>query len=740
MMRQARYFGITGWLATTLWLAASCNQSSFDDGFDELPPPPSYVGEDEWGNRDITCSSSTDCGSSESCIDNVCQMQRCTEGPYNSVAPLGDSLTLATEREIIAADGDSNDGAYWIDGYVADNQQVTHASSASWNFGSRRVLDIAGGDFYGSRPERFVAALEGSTELHIRRDGHNERIDLGFQPVAVAAGDTDRDGRDDIIALSGDGRFALCKAAEQSCRSWSWNGDVEGVDVASADVDGDGYAEAIFLIRNGGETQLLTWHPHHEETGQDEFAGIKPGSGSTDHDFKAIAAGDITGDGVAEVVAIHDRTWPADDRMKIYRYVSGNLSRVGDESLETKDSKHVATGDLNMSGQEELLILRDDRRVDVYRGHDDGSASLLYDAQLSVTSNAARIATTDIIGDSPVIARVSGPELIPGPVVPMLAAEFPPYDAAHSGGGGVPGAGGGAVSNLFLGNTESTSETFDDSVHVRAGVAVGGEANFFGVLGASAKVRVQRQIEYTESVTTTQVIGNRYFVLPEPDRFGASYGVVMLSAGCFHGYEYRVHDPESRIASDVDGSTVFGVVPVDGQVTLWSTNRYNALAERLDYLPTIEVSTEIGNPDSYPQTPQRTDGTPIPPEHMVFPEPPQYLVAETGRTGWWLTTTESESQSVSMTTEVGVLTSLSAGVTVDADLTAGEGQAYSVTLGEEVIFGGAVPAIEDDPSTPESEYEKFSFSFAPYVYRETYVGPDGEEAGYYMMNFTVGSR
>ena len=741
-MRKTRCFGIASWMAASLWLAAGCDQSfGPEDDFGPLPPPPPGVGTEEWGARDITCdpSEADACGHGESCIDNICQMTRCNEGPYNSIAPLGESLTLALEREIIAADSEPHNGAYWIDGYQTDDLQVSHVSSASWNFGSRQVVDITGGNLYGESPERFAAAFEGETEIAIRRDGDTDRIDVGFEPIALASGDVDRDGIEDIVALSADGRFALCKAPEGECRTWRWNGAVEGRDLAVADTDGDGFAEVTFLIRNEGELQLITWNPHFEQTGEEEFRGIAPGSGMTDSDYKRIAAGDLTGDGIAEIVALHDRTWPANDRVKIYRFDTDSLTRIGDVSMETRGTVDIAIDNLEMGDRQDLVVLRDDNVIDIWRGGTPGELTRIAEgATLSVTQSAARIATADVRGDSPRLSRVDGPELIPGPVVPVVAAEFPPYDASQSGGGGVPGAGGGATSNLFLGDTESTEESLTDSVHVRAGVAVGFEAKLFGVLGASAKTRVTQQVEYSETVSQRQVIGNRYFVLPNTDLYGTQYGVVLLTAGCFHGYTYRLSDPAGRIDDDADGSTVFGVVPVDGQSTMWSTNRYNALAERIDYLPHIDIETEIGNPDSYPQSPMRNGGEPVPPEDMVFPEPPVYLVSDTARGGWWLSTAESEAQAAAMSTEVGVMGSLSAGVTVEAELTAGVGQAYSVTLGNELIFGGAVPPIEDDPTTPESEYEKYSFSYAPYVYRENYVGPDGDEAGYYMLRFTVG--
>ncbi len=747
MMRTAPYLGISSWLIACLWLATSCTQNLDHPGGideDQLPPSVEGIGEEAWSSRDITCSNSDDCSTNEACIDNVCQIQRCGDGPYDSVAPLGERMTLANDYELIVADSQPHEGAYYLDPYESNGHGLNDLSSASWNFGSSPVVAIAGGDLYDERPEVVAAAFQNDTDIRINRRGSTEVIDVTFQPIALAAGDVDGNGADEIIALSADGQFALCKAPDGECRTFSWNGNVEGIDVTAADIDGDGFAEVIFLAEHDGDQRFTIWNAHYEQTGEEEYLQHAP-----DNDHLALAAGDLSGDGIAEVVGLGDNAWynPFDsDPVTVYQYDGSQLAKVGDKGTGSGSASDITIGDLDMSGTAELAVLHDDRQVSVYRQSGDvGDLTKSFETTLSATGDGVGITTADTEGNSPSVERVSGPELIPGDIVPVFAANFPPYDEARSSGGDqATGVGGGTTSYLFLGDSETESETFADTTYTRWGaqVGVGLEFELFGIgAGGGVQGRFQSMVENTQSTTTTQVLGNRFHVTPQPEVHGHDYGVVMLSAGCFHGYDYEFRDPAGRMDSEVDGGSAFGIVPVDGQITLWSTPRYNALASELDYLPTIDITTEIGNPESYPRQPERADGTPVPPEKMVFTDPPEYLVSDTGTVGWWLSQGESEAQAEAMSTERGILTEGKLGVVRGGyDHHWGAGESHEIGVGSEVLFGGGVPPISDDPNTPESEYEQYAFPFAPYVYQKEYIDPDGDESAFYVLNFTVGDR
>jgi hypothetical protein len=232
-------------------------------------------------------------------------------------------------------------------------------------------------------------------------------------------------------------------------------------------------------------------------------------------------------------------------------------------------------------------------------------------------------------------------------------------------------------------------------------------------------------------------VGHRFVSTPDPELFGNQYGVVFLSVGCFHSYIYRFDDPSGLVGDD--GEEFVTLLPVDGTTTVWSTPRYNAMAEAVGGLPIIEVPMTLGDPRSYMSTPQLPDGTPIPAEDMVFPDPPEFLVSDVGTLGWWLAATETETNEVAMNTTLDVTTSVTvAGFTFGPQVGVGWGEGYAVSVGSQFLFGGGVPPIPNDPNTPEDEYAEYRFGFSPIVYRQHYTDAGGSQASLYVLNYTVG--
>ena len=77
------------------------------------------------------------------------------------------------------------------------------------------------------------------------------------------------------------------------------------------------------------------------------------------------------------------------------------------------------------------------------------------------------------------------------------------------------------------------------------------------------------------------------------------------------------------------------------------------------------------------------------------------------------------------------------GVNVGAGVSYGWGEGYSLRMGESAMFSGKVSAVQDNPSTPEDEYELYTFRFAPIVYRQWYTTPGGDDAALYVMTYAA---
>lgn len=687
---------------------------------------PEGPGDPAWGDPNVSCDTTSDCAPNEACVDNICQMARCTDGPYESQAPLAAEHYFYSDRELITVDRDSNQAAYWVDGYLPTGSTMTYPSGGgSWNLGTHTLVDVAGGNVLGKRPELFVVAVSGQSKVVVKKQSGTKDINLSFVPVAVATGDVDADGIDEIIAISAGGKVAMCDADIDDCKEFSFSGNVEGQDVGAGDIDGDGFAEPVFLVKADGNTEILAWNVDWELTQQEEIVGA-----GINTQYMALDVGDVDGDGTAEVFALEDGGWAgfAKDHVHVYR-MGDPTTRLSSKDVDA-DSRDITVDDLNMDQKEELVVLRDTRTIEVYDGTPDNLGAI-YTADLSVTNSPGRIAAADFDGNSPSARRTSAePELVPGQVVPTIVLHWPPYSKTYSDG----------IPYLFVGDTELASEQFTDSVGVRAGISLGVGAEVpGGIFGAEITARMSQEVRKTQTQQVDKNVGTRFVILPDPELHGYEYSVVVLTTTCFHAYRYVLEDPDNMLGTNGDGSEFALVMPVGGAATVWSSNRYNSMAEAVGGLPIITQHVKLGDPSAYPTFPAKPDGTPLYPDDLLFKDTPTFLASDVAKVGWWLSASERETNEVAMYTDLSVSSNVKvAGVKFGSELGVNFGNSYGITVGKEAVFGGAVPAIPDDPDTPEDEYATHAFSFAPLVYREKYEDRDGNEASYYVLSFMAG--
>ena len=723
-----------GWwlaLAVGAALGTGCNQSDFGDGVPSAVDDGGGGGDDDDDDgpgsnardpdEDVSCESEDDCGMGETCVDSVCQMARCKDGPYVSDAPLKSGLKFYVDREFVVADSMPSEGAYYVDGYAPEPGSIDYPGS--WEMSENPIIDVAGGDFLAEDVEMFVAAVTGSNELVLGGTDQSIRIGVGFEPTSIAAGDMDRDGKDEVVVLGQFGNAAYCHIDEQECNTFNFqNGN--GRDVAVADVEGDGYAEAVFLLENGGGTLLYVWQsPENvDELGDDDYQG------ETGHDIMRIDAGDIDGDTLPEIVGIQDDGWIDSARMYVFSVSDGAVAELdGRDSDDT--SRDISLGDIDMDQVDEILVLREGGVVE-YLETGEGGIQPVMTHQLQVSVDPLAISATDFDGDSPrTKLKNPGGDLLPGPVVPTMVVHFPPYDSERS--DGEPRA--------FVGESDIQGESHTQYVSLRSSIDLGVSGSLFGIFSGGLSTRISNEVGMSYTEDTTYYIGTRVSAGPSPKDAGYDYGLVMLNCSCFHAYYYEIEDPRERLGPGGDGEEFVMLLPVGGTTTVWSSKRYNAMAEAVGTLPHVEIPYVIGDLSSYPSGPQRADGSPIEEEDFVFPEVPNLLVSDAGNIGWWLSVNETMTNETSMTSGLEIRGELGLGpFKFGAGLGGNWGEAHSIRVGEAGLFGGTVPPVPDDPDTPEDEYLEYAYSFAPYVYREHYTDADGDDAAYYVMSFAVG--
>ncbi len=718
------------WIGTTLAVIALLVGGAGCPPEPEGPPPPDYdgPGSEAWGDEDVACDNEDDCISGEVCEDGVCQPDRCGSGLSDSASPIGEGLQFFAENELAIADSTPYEGYYWLDLYDTITGNLSYDGSVEADLDP--VLDVAGGNLLGSRPDALAVALDGYHGVGVIDGGNAVHLHgLDWQPTAIAAGDTDGDGLDELVAIDGGTEMAVCDVDSWSCEYWGFNDDLEQVDLGVGDIDGDALAEPVVLIDYQGYYYLHGSNLDADLTGQ-------PGTYSTsvDGDHARVTVADLNGDRRAEAIVLLDGGWWGffDDTVAVYQAQSSGDEGVFGQTHELEIDGYtnivdVAARDTDTDDLAEVVIVSDDG-IALLLGLSGNSLQLQFATDLGITVAPRAVALADRDGDSPRARLVSGPEPCSGRVMPVNLMLMPPYWADHS--AGFPSA-------VFYGDNESTSGSHTDTISLGLHVDLGVKASFLEIFAAEFNSTLSWRVDQSITTTTGMTVGGRYNMRAMPEVYGPYYAGVVLSWGCFDAYTYEIDDP-AQLVGGADDEIFVLTVPTGGSTSLWSSNRYNAMAEALGTLPVMDVPYAVGQPETYPTAPERIDGTPIPGEDLVFPDPGTYTVSDVGEVGWWLVVNESETNALALSEELGASVGVTVGgVQVGGGGSIGWGEGYSLTAGSSSIFGGVTPTLPDDPDTPEDEYASYAYTVRPLVYQQPYTDGDGNEAVHFVQTYSL---
>lgn len=742
-------FSLLAGLSAALSLGA-CSMSSGE------APPLERRGPGRVVDSLIACQNDGDCQAGEACGDGVCQMRRCGAGSYTSRPPLGKSGYAYTDRTFLTAKPNS---------ILA--LQPAAPGSLGKEFESKGVIDVAGGNVTGRRPEAVVYVSTSSTKVHVLRpEGETSVIEIGWQGNRIATGDTNDDGVDEILVASKGKQYAICDAINGTCTQRTFDLDID--DVAIGDVDDDGFGELVFLSKN----TLTFVNTNADETGEPTSQRqALVGAGFVEGDVEAIAVGDLDGGG-AEIIALKN-AWFGDKLIVYGQGLGGGITEkrvleIPDAGLDVAFAKVANAGRIGLllSGETRVYSLQANKLV------------LQGQVPLPFLRDVAprRLAAVDLAGRSAAVRlREVNPVLMPGPAVPIAVMTLPPYSATHSSGPSSVTLG----TNEEFGTTEQVGESQTRSVSLTAsiGIGIGCKGSGSGgvsaapasgtaggpagtpsgsppaaaatCLGPSLRAYVtqstSRSLSRSKSATLSTSIGSSYSLTAEPQADGYDSGGVVLAGVCFHRYDYELDDP----AHVLDGEPIdlsFSV-PVGGETTLWSARRYNALADALPEanLPKINIPYRLGSISSYPDSPATLDGEKIARADNVFPNAPILHTSDVGAVSFSLTSSESttntEASSFSYGSAIGgeigasiALVNVSVQGTVDTNR--GLEQSYSVMVGKSTQFSGHISPMRDDPSTAGNEAEIYAYSFQPVVYRHHFK-TEGKDGAFYVLTYAV---
>lgn len=676
----------------------------------------------------VTCEQKSDCMDGEVCEGGVCQMQRCGSTTYTSTPPLGLRRYISLRRELVVV----SDDKHTLDGYVPTDGSFAHPDTMSYPAPGGRVIDAAGGNLTGQRPEALAVITEGSSRVQVVGPGTHVEIELGFTPVAVAAGDVEGDGVDEIVVVGSSGDLAVCRADTQKCMRRLVEGAGAPKDVTVADLNGDGGLSAVILTETpDGHASVVTL----DLQSKDAAGSPTPLTASstllppriTGHSMTRIAAGSVDGGG-SSIVVLEDSGFGdyRNDAIHLLTAKDGRLTEAGalDVAPGTLD---VHVGDTDGDGKPELVVL-ERSGVEVFSFSSPSGLTPLLRTPLSATSMPSHVTMADLDGDSPAGTLVGKPEVAPGPVVPIAVLVYPPYSTSYSDG----------AASVGVGNREGTDTTKSAGVSLSAGMGIGFQIGITKAFGISAGAHISQTISRYKAVTQSIAVGERFSVTADPKKEGVEATSVVLACACYHAYTYRVEDPKGRLGGGGDGKLMTLFVPVGGGTSIWSQKRYNALAEQLKNLPVIDAPYVVGDPETYPSSPVKLDGTAIAKEDLLFKTPRTYHVSDVASTSWSLDVGETTSTADSLSVSVSAKGGVHAGpISLDGDLGRGTEASFTVSVGRTASFFGSIPPIRDDAHTPEDEHVLHGYDFTPIVYRDRYKTADGKQGGFFVVTYSV---
>lgn len=233
---------------------------------------------------------------------------------------------------------------------------------------------------------RFKAYNATNAHLDLNTLGFNKEFDQGGQ---IAVGDLTGDGKDEIVLGSGSGRSSEIKVFSGKGAFLNWTvkpfaADFKGgVDVAVADVDGDGLGDIVAAQHITGQGYIKIYKYSSKKVINSFRSFPNWFSGGIN-----IAAGDVTGDSKAEIIVGTELKNTA--RVRVFSK-GGTLLNQEFYPYGTNytGGVDVAVGDVVAGGKKELVTAANSDAVARIKTYSLGSPNVKSETQSAVPSQLA---------------------------------------------------------------------------------------------------------------------------------------------------------------------------------------------------------------------------------------------------------------------------------------------------------------------------------------------------------------
>lgn len=628
------------------------------------------------------------------------------------IKPLGQSFSLIRNDEVAVIDNRNN-------GYFDIYEPESNAYIVSYELPGV-PHDIGSGDLNSSGYDEIVGIYSDFVYICWFNDSswQGQSYNLGKTEMKYAACG---DYFDDSICTSAE----IITASQDSIFWWKWSqssltllkskGCSGGIyDICCGDIDGDRYDEVIYLTSSGKQGLILECI---EEDGSrhTSLTFIIPNKGS----WTTLSAGNLQGNIKEEVVILETNGWPWNDRLHFFEYdlIESTLVEIKTIDIGHRGDLDLACGNADTDRYEEIFLLRDDKKVDVYN-YDNLEGTF----GLGGSSNSIRITAPDWDGDNAHLIFTGGPYLCSSELWPSLVLSLPPY---HN--GIIEGE-----CTIKYGEDYQQNQNLDATFALTAQTTMGYSYKFPGGLfeaGVSASIEAGVKRHLHESQTFSW--GSWYII-------SSTYGhnFVMASRTYYDGYFYKILDPRNLLGDTLNQDTINIAVPRAGTNAIPITiEEYLAYADTIDYLPK-ELLLPIQQPGdiiTYPQGYVYPNGYPVPSESLLFVNHPIYAITQGVQGGWYIKLQETQVNESVLYSKGNLVGKLSGQIpngpsfSFQVAAAIGAEKTHQFKVGKQLEIQATMGYLPDT-----LDFWTWYYEYSPYIYHAS-----SDSGGFYVLNFMV---